>query len=377
MSLDFADPESSRVLAQAVFSTEYGLQVELPRGHLIPTIPNRVDYLLWIEDLLRYAREAGMPPEDSGVKGIDVGTGPSCVFPLLGAKMHPDWHFVATDVDEASCKIATENVRGNELEDRITVVHNRDPLTILAAATSDPKSHFTFAMTNPPFYDGPEDLDACRQLKSNAPPESPEYTASEYFFTGGELSFISIMFEESLRLRDRILWYTSVVAKKSNLKPLRKLIKGHVDVKSFHWTRWIQGSTSRWAIAWSYNAIPIDPADRMDKKARKKAKQCDWHQVIELKAPAGLLLDKIAEELSSCQIETEIEGQLLTCTVQQNTWCRRSRRGHAPPEARFDLKIALKEGIMAFRLPVDFASQADAFCSLVSHLQKKFILTKR
>jgi 23S rRNA A1618 N6-methylase RlmF len=42
-SLDFANPESSRVLAKAVFKTEYGLDVELPKGHLIPTVHYHLD----------------------------------------------------------------------------------------------------------------------------------------------------------------------------------------------------------------------------------------------------------------------------------------------------------------------------------------------
>lgn len=376
MSLDFADPESSRVLAQAVFWTEYKLRVELPKGHLIPTIPNRVDYILWIEDLLRYAQGAGLM-ESKDIRGIDVGTGPSCVFPLLGARIHPDWHFTATDVDESSCRVARENVSTNELNDRISIIHNTNPRTILlAAAPLDSSSRFTFAMTNPPFYDGPEDLDACRQLKSNAPSESPEYTASEYFFDGGELSFISIMFEESCRLRDRILWYTSVVAKKSNLKPLRRLIKGHPDVKTYHWTRWIQGSTSRWAIAWSFSSISIDPADNMDKK--KKKTDANWHQIISLKTPREFDMDKMKADLASFNIECQDEPQIvILCNVRKNTWCRRSRRGHPPPSCIFHFQIVHRGDTLNFKLPSAHAAEAESFISLVSHLQRKFNLSKK
>jgi 23S rRNA A1618 N6-methylase RlmF len=30
------------------------------------------------------------------VVAMDIGTGVSCVFPLLGLRLHPDWKFIAT-----------------------------------------------------------------------------------------------------------------------------------------------------------------------------------------------------------------------------------------------------------------------------------------
>lgn len=38
VSLDFANPEASRVLAKAVLKTEFDLEADLPKGHLIPTV---------------------------------------------------------------------------------------------------------------------------------------------------------------------------------------------------------------------------------------------------------------------------------------------------------------------------------------------------
>ena len=40
------------------------LNVDLPLNHLIPRVPQRINYVLWIEDLIQRNPEA---------KGIDIG----------------------------------------------------------------------------------------------------------------------------------------------------------------------------------------------------------------------------------------------------------------------------------------------------------------
>jgi len=47
-----------------------------------------------------------------------VGTGASCVYPLLGAKMN-GWHFTATDADATNVDYASANVARNNLTDKI------------------------------------------------------------------------------------------------------------------------------------------------------------------------------------------------------------------------------------------------------------------
>ena len=48
-----------------------------------------------------------------------TGTGASCVYPLLGAKLN-GWRFLATEIDEEAVRFASENVSRNGLSDRIT-----------------------------------------------------------------------------------------------------------------------------------------------------------------------------------------------------------------------------------------------------------------
>jgi hypothetical protein len=65
--LDFKDKASLRVLTTTLLEEDFGLKVEIPLDRLIPTLPLRLNYLLWIEDLLEIAKIT------SNVNGIDIG----------------------------------------------------------------------------------------------------------------------------------------------------------------------------------------------------------------------------------------------------------------------------------------------------------------
>ncbi len=126
--------------------------------------------------------------------------------------------------------------------------------------------------------------------------------------------------------------------------------------------------------------MTIDPADKMSKKQKKKLRNPDqtWHQCIEFRVIEETrdYLERIAEELGAFNVSVDRESDCLNCIVQKNTWCRRSRRGHPPPETRFDFQICLQAQKLVFKLPEAFKEQEAAFLSLVSHLQKKYAFAK-
>lgn len=51
-TLDFSDPAALRELTCAVLEKDFGLKVEIPLDKLIPAVPQRLNYVHWIEDLL-------------------------------------------------------------------------------------------------------------------------------------------------------------------------------------------------------------------------------------------------------------------------------------------------------------------------------------
>lgn len=83
--------------------------MEIPLDKLIPTVPLRLNYILWIEDLLSISKK------DGEIRGIDIGCGASCVYPLMAAKKY-GWKMIATEIDDASLEYARGNVQRNSLE---------------------------------------------------------------------------------------------------------------------------------------------------------------------------------------------------------------------------------------------------------------------
>ena len=63
--MDFKKPECLRALSWAILKEDFGVDVHMPLDRLIPTIPLRLNYILWLEDLVG---------KTESVRGIDIGT---------------------------------------------------------------------------------------------------------------------------------------------------------------------------------------------------------------------------------------------------------------------------------------------------------------
>lgn len=69
MHIDFKNEETLRILTRVLLKHDFDLTVKIPPNKLVPTLPLRLNYVLWIEDLMTHASFTKM--ED--VKGIDIG----------------------------------------------------------------------------------------------------------------------------------------------------------------------------------------------------------------------------------------------------------------------------------------------------------------
>lgn len=82
-TLDFSDPDAVRELTCAVLERDFSLKLEIPLDRLIPTVPQKLNYIHWVEDLLSAAggvaiQKEGVACEDAfprgrNVVGIDIG----------------------------------------------------------------------------------------------------------------------------------------------------------------------------------------------------------------------------------------------------------------------------------------------------------------
>uniref|UniRef100_A0A6B2L5D9 U6 small nuclear RNA (adenine-(43)-N(6))-methyltransferase n=1 Tax=Arcella intermedia TaxID=1963864 RepID=A0A6B2L5D9_9EUKA len=239
-TIDWKNEDSQRELTKALLSVHFNVKIELSPTNLCPTVTSRSNYIYWINDLLN-----GSPSPSPGgdekkkVIGIDIGTGASCIYPLLGASIY-GWDFLGTDIDPASLEYAIKNVALNDWNDKIQTRLVQEG-SILLNNLKDNES-FDFCMCNPPFFDSLEQ-------KVDNPKTVCEATLNELVTVGGELAFISQIIQESLVLKSQVRWYSSMIGRKKNVKKLLNLLKKH-KVTNIRSTTFYQGLTTRWAIAW-------------------------------------------------------------------------------------------------------------------------------
>lgn len=124
-------------------------------------------------------------------------------------------------------------------------------------------------MCNPPFYTSHEEMATSAQAKLQAPSSvgHPALRITEpvtdlvqictgadveMITAGGEVEFVTRMIEESLQLRDRIKWYTTMLGMLSSVTTLvDNLMK--CENHNYAVTEFVQGNkTKRWAVAWSW-----------------------------------------------------------------------------------------------------------------------------
>ncbi|KAF7515360.1 hypothetical protein PCG10_003376 [Penicillium crustosum] len=282
--LNFTDPAAVRQLTTTLLQQDFHLKVEIPEDRLCPPVPNRLNYILWLQDLLD-STAGGLHEgydRDRDIFGLDIGTGCIGIYPLLGCATRPRCNFVATDIDSNNIRTSRHNVALNNLESRIQIVHS-DPTGPLFPLEKLGRQTLDFTMCNPPFYTSFNELKQSAEQKEQEPfsvsVTNPTSRAKQLYTThpipltyhpvltcmktctgaavemvtrGGEVAFVKQMIDESLELRDRIQWYTSMLGKLSSINVLVETLIKH-GITNFAVTEFEQGSkTKRWALAWSW-----------------------------------------------------------------------------------------------------------------------------
>lgn len=253
--LDFQDANTTQVLSKAILKTDFGLQLELPHDRLCPPIPNRWNYVAWIQGLLDSTSpdysDRYVPSRQ--VVGLDIGVGASAIYTMLCLKARPNWTMCAVDVDKKSFDCAVRNLTLNNLVTRTKMLQTLDsnpliPLQHLAVEKLD------FTICNPPFFTSIKEMHASvtGEGKSGKPNAVCTGAEVEMVCPGGDLGFITRIVNESLILRDKVTWYSSMFGKLSSAKDIINLLKQHGI------TNWAVGcieagaATKRWIVAWSF-----------------------------------------------------------------------------------------------------------------------------
>jgi 23S rRNA (adenine1618-N6)-methyltransferase len=259
-TIDFSDARAVLCLNRALLAHYYHVtNWQIPAGYLCPPIPGRADYIHYAADLLA-GRHQGACPTGKKVKVLDIGTGASCIYPIIGSQSY-GWQFVATEIDPVSVKTASLIVQSNAcLSKLIKVAQQTDPKTIFKGMIKD-KERFDLTLCNPPFHSSMAEVKASNQrkwrnLNSGKPGKAPAKLnfggqQTELWCPGGEIVFIKQMAKESVDFAEQVCWFTSLVSKGDNIRPLKKLLT-RLDAKQIEVVKMSQGQKISRFIAWSF-----------------------------------------------------------------------------------------------------------------------------
>lgn len=258
LSIDFANPDAVIALNKALLSHFYGIKNwEIPKGYLCPPIPGRADYIHHIADLLA-SNNNGKIPKGKAIKGLDVGVGANCIYPIIGVSIY-GWQFLGSDIEKVSIESVLNIINSNEiLKENIKVKQQENPSNIFVNIINKDEK-YDFTLCNPPFHKSLDEALAGNKRKvQNLTKQKSTKSAlnfggknNELWCEGGEITFIKNMIKESLEFSKNCLWFTTLVSKKENLPFIYKALKDikAVEVKTIEMAH---GQKISRIVAWTF-----------------------------------------------------------------------------------------------------------------------------
>lgn len=247
----------------------------LDRTKLCPRIPNRMEYLRIVEECLMEAEEVRTEFENGcEIKGdeekcgentksgkerwiVDVGTGSSMVYPIIGIGMNDNNRFIATEINPSSfshCRTILED--DERMKSRIILQRIESQTEKLLPLELHPNVHIRYTVCNPPFYESKKQLESKEELKARGKPNALVSDDSEmYYHKGGEVGFVMRIIDESVET-SRIpqyqhCWYTAQIGIHDHVRELESYLKEKSIPKVFQTA--IDFFTKRWVLAWNFD----------------------------------------------------------------------------------------------------------------------------
>jgi 23S rRNA (adenine1618-N6)-methyltransferase len=249
ITIDFSNPIAVKELNKALLFTFDKIALwNFPDKNLCPPIPGRLDYIHHLADLLSTEEE-----KEEAVKILDIGTGATCIYPLLGVAAY-NWNFVGVDIDLDSLDTAQDIVDDNDLDAHIKLRQQLDENQILKGILEDDDS-FSAVMCNPPFYKSAEEAQGANKRKNknlgNSAVRNFSGNNNELWYLGGEKAFLHNYLYESSLYKDKSTWFTSLVSKKENVESMEKSSK-KLGATAFKVIPMSQGNKVTRIVCWKY-----------------------------------------------------------------------------------------------------------------------------
>lgn len=258
MSIDFANPKAVIELNKALLQTYYNIQNwSILKNSLCPPIPGRADYIHYAADLLA-SDNNGVIPTGKKVRVMDIGTGSSLIYPILGERIY-GWNFLGTDIDVNSLNHAQSLIKTNkDLSKHISLQQQFDRSHIFDGILQQ-DDYFDLVVCNPPFYKSREEnwqktskkYQNLKKDKSAITVQNFGGHPNELWCEGGERTFVRNMINESMRYKKQLGWVSSLVSNKDNLKPLIAVLEYNKAAK-VEIINISQGQKSIRILAWKW-----------------------------------------------------------------------------------------------------------------------------
>ncbi|KAF2623255.1 hypothetical protein BU25DRAFT_180538 [Macroventuria anomochaeta] len=365
--LDFQDPSTLQVLSKAILKVDFGLELSVPDDRLCPPIPNRWNYVSWIQGLLdstapSYSNK--YDPEREAT-GLDIGTGASGIYALLCMKSRSNWTMCATDIDKISFGSAAANFAKNNLLSRTKMLHTTPSMPLIPLEALGTQQ-LDFTLCNPPFFTDSTEME--RSLSGTGKATGPNAictgSSNEMVCSGGDLGFVTRIVEESLVLRDKVTWYSSMLGKLSSAKAIVELLKSHGI------TNWAVGvldpgtktGTKRWVVAWSFgdarprNSIARPPGGSFPHEL------LPFPTSYNISLPSSMIgsaaIDKLNDQLSTLDLVWKWHTATATGVgeASENVWGRAYRRAYERRKREGQVEMHAntfdKKAKLAFRITV-------------------------
>ncbi|WP_117234741.1 23S rRNA (adenine(1618)-N(6))-methyltransferase RlmF [Vibrio maerlii] len=266
-TISFSDSVAVKLLNKGLLAQHFDVTYwDIPQGYLCPPIPGRADYIHRAAEML----EKSIERKPAELNHLDIGAGANCIYPIVGCQAY-HWHSVGADIDPASVKNAKHIVEMNpNLKGSVELRLQKDNESFFAGVIKQGE-RYHITTCNPPFHQSAQEamqgtqrkvanLAKSRNKRGNQSKVKPETKDSlnfggqsnELWCDGGESRFIRRMAAESRQFSEQVLWFSTLVSKKENVRPLqRQLVKMGVEEVQIH--EMSQGQKVSRFVAWTFH----------------------------------------------------------------------------------------------------------------------------
>jgi len=262
LSVDFSKPDAVRALNRALLKHFYRIpHWDIPADYLCPPIPGRADYIHYLADLLGSSNYKVIPAGRT-VKGLDIGIGANCVYPIIGHQEY-GWTFIGSDIDPNAIKAARAIIAANPELGNSTICRQQNNKQHIFKGIVKPGELYDFTICNPPFHASAEEARAGTTRKLQNIGRHKERTTilnfggkdTELWYEGGEAAFIRNMIMESRDISQQCLWFTTLVSRSQNL-PFVYAMLDVVKPAAIKTVEMAQGQKISRFVAWTFFDIP-------------------------------------------------------------------------------------------------------------------------